>query len=221
MVTRSRAAIAIGTLIFGLVVGILIGFVLDKDQSSDNGARTPAPSVVGPGPSREVAGVPVGYARTEEGAVAAAANFTLLTARDPFLEVDALRAAMETLAAPDWKEDAREQAENGAQFILDRYGKDADVTGAVLRYELASFNPDRATVNLWAVSVASGSKRPTVDEVWSTLTVKLVWIGGDWHVEGSESASGPSPVDLPTSAPGDSAQFVMEEFNEFQGAPLP
>lgn len=221
MATRSRAAIAIGTLILGLVVGILIGFVLDKDQSSGDGARTPAPSAVGPGPSREVAGVPVGYARTEEGATAAATNFSLLASGDQLLDLDALTNAMETLAAPDWKNEAQSQARSGYKFIVDRYGDDAEVTAAVVRYDVASYTPDRAVVRLWTVSVASGSKRTNVDEVWGILTVHLVWTGGDWRVEGSDSTSGPAPVDLPTGTSTESAKTVMEEFHGFDGAPVP
>lgn len=218
--SRVRVGMVVGALVAGVAIGILLGFTLD-DGGSDASPPTQAPSTSGPGPADQVNGVPVGYARTEEGAVAAATNFSLLTTGDELVDLDALTTAMETLASPDWKQEARTQAANGYEFVVDRYGDDADLTGSVLRYDVVDFSADRAVVKLWTVSVASGSKRQNVDEVWGTLTVGLVWTDGDWRVEGNESVPGPAPVDLPTGAPEQSANSLMEEFHEFGGAPIP
>ena len=219
---RHRGIQLIVVLLVGIVLGILGGFLLDVgDDAEDDTSSPSSPQVRGPGPYDELNGVPVGYARTEEGVVAAAANFTLLTAKDSLLDPDALVLAMETLAAPSWKADAQMQARNGYKFITDRYGNDADVSGAVLGYDVADFSNDHASVKLWAVSVASGSKRPNVEEVWSILSVDLEWVDGDWRVTGNESEPGPAPVDLPGGAPQQSAHNVMEEFDEFEGALVP
>ena len=218
MATDSRARIVIVGIV-GVLIGVLLGFVLDKGNAVP--PKTPNHFVVGPGPTAEENGVPVGYAHTEEGAVAAATNFSLLTAGEDLLDVTALTTAMETLAAPEWKDEARAQATNGNEFIVDRYGDDADLTGAVLRYDIVDYSPDHAVVKLWTVSVVSGSKRPNVEEVWGTLTVSLVWTNGDWRVEGNESAPGPAPIDLPAGQPEQSASSLMEEFHEFGGAPIP
>ncbi len=198
---------------------MLLGLGFDRGGNPPD--QDPDSSADGPGPTAEVSGVPVGYARTEEGAVAAATNFSLLTADDDLLDVDALTSAMETLAAPDWKAEARAQAANGTQFIIDRYGDDADLTGSVLRYDIVDYNSDRAVIKLWTVTVVSGSKRPNVEEAWGTATVNLVWTDGDWRVEGNESAPGPAPIDLPAGDPEQSASSLMEVFREFKGAPTP
>jgi hypothetical protein len=219
MESRGRVSVIVGTLVVGLVIGILLGFIFDKGTQVSPEAQPPA--TTGSGPFGEENGVPVGYARTEEGAVAAATNFSLLAADDDLLEVDALALAMETLAAPNWKAEARAQAVNGNEFVVDRYGTDADLTGAVLRYEVVEYSSDRAVVRLWTVSVVSGSNRPNVEEVWGTVTVNLVWVDGDWRVEGNESAPGPAPVDLPAGEPEQSASSLMEDFHEFSGAPTP
>ena len=210
-----------GALLVGIVVGAVIG-ASQRDSADENAPQTSAPQQIeDPGPSDELNGVPIGYARTEEGAVAAAANFTLLTAKDSLLDRDALVLAMETLAAPTWITEARAQARNGFDFITNRYGNDANVTGAVLRYDIADFSTDQATVKLWAVSVASGSKQRNVDELWSILTVDLQWVKNDWRVTGNESEPGPGPVDLPGAPPQQSAHEVMEDFVEFEGAIIP
>ena len=217
--SRVRTGMVFGALALGTLIGVWIGFVLDKDDAlPPTGAE---PSVVGPGPTAEENGVPVGYARTEQGAVAAATNFSLLTTRDELLDVNALTTAMETLASPAWKDEAGAQATNGNEFLVDRYGDDADLSGSVLRYDIVDYSSDRAVIRLWTVSVASGSKRPNVEEVWGTLTVSLVWTDGDWRVEGNESTPGPAPIDLPAGQPEQSANSLMEDFHEFVGAPIP
>lgn len=217
--SRVRIGMVLGALVVGVMIGVLLGFVLDN--GGERSRQAPTPSAVGPGPTTEVNGVPVGYARTEVGAVAAATNFNLLAGKDGLLDSDAMTTAMQTLAAPSWKDEASDQAESGYEYIVDTYGEDADISASVLRYDVVDFTPERAVVRLWTVSVASGSKRPTVEEVWAVVTVHLVWIGGDWRVEGIESSVGPAPVDLPSGQPQENASTLMEEFNEFEGAPVP
>lgn len=205
-----------------LAVGVFVGFLLDKEESDDGASPSPATTEVdGSGPTDEINGVPIGYARTEDGAVAAAANFQLLSAKDSLLDREALVTAMQTFAAPAWKQEAARQARNGYEYIADTYGADADVSAAVLRYSVDDFNPDRAVVRLWTVSLVSGPKRPSVEEVWAIVTVDLAWINDDWRVRGIESSVGPAPVDLPSGQPSQTAGNVMEEFNEFEGAQTP
>ena len=220
MTSHSKTRIGIAGVIVGILIGILLGFVFDegKGETSPGG---PTPSVAGPGPSTEANGVPVGYARTEEGAVAAATNFNLLSGRDDLLDREAMTNAMQALAAPSWKSEAAKQAQNGYDYVAEAYGDDADVSTAVLRYDLADYAADRAVVQLWTVTVLSGSERPNVDEVWGVVTVNLEWVDADWRIAGIESSPGPAPVDLPSRQPQQTARSVMEDFDEFEGAPLP
>lgn len=219
--TRNR--VVIGALLTAcLLVGIALGFMLDGGQSeTPRGTDASGVPASGPGPSGETNGIPTGYSRTEEGAVAAATNFNLLSARGDSVDEEALVTAMETLATPDWKEEARRQARSGYEFIVDTYGTDADVSAATVRYELQDFSPDQATVRLWTVSVVSGSKKSTVDEVWAVVTVDLSWVENDWRIAGIESSVGPAPVDLPTEEPEQDAATVMEDFIEYEGAQVP
>lgn len=216
--SRSRTWIVVGALIIGLGVGVLVGFLLSKEP--DASVQSP-PQSAGPGPSTEVGGIPTGYAQTEEGAVAAAANFNLLSGRDDLLSREALTSAMQTFAAPSWKTDAAKQAENGYEYVVETYGDDADVSTAVLRYDVSEYSANQAVVKLWTVTLLSGSARPNVDEVWGIVTINLEWVDGDWRVSGIESSPGPAPVDLPSDQPDQPASALMEEFDEFEGAPVP
>lgn len=218
----SNRSLLVGALMcVALVVGVFAGFLIDSDESATSPPPTGENAVSGPGPHDEVNGIPVGYARTEEGAVAAAANFVLLNGRDSFLDRDALSAAVSVLAAPAWREQAIQEAHAGVQFVVGRYGNDADLASSVLAYEVADFDVDEVEVNLWTVSVASGSGRPEVEEVWSLVTVGLTWSEGDWKVQALETSVGPSPVDLPATAPERSAESVMSSYDEINDAPRP
>ena len=219
MESRGHLGVVVGTLVVGLVIGILLGFIFDKGTQISPEAQSPV--TIGPGPSGEENGVPIGYARTEDGAVAAATNFNLLAGKDELLDLDAMTTAMQTLAAPSWKKDAGRQAASGFQFIVDTYGADADVSTAIVRHHLVDFSPNRASVRLWTVSLASGTERPNVEEVWAIVTVDLIWVDDDWRVEGLESSVGPAPVDLPSGQSEENATTVMEDFDEFEGAPIP
>lgn len=215
--SKPSPSMIVGILV-ALLIGLVAGFVIgDYERSPEVSLKPP----LSPGPTRELNGVPVGYARTPEGAVAAATNFSLLAGDDELVDLPSMKRAMRTLAAPSWREEATTQAESGHEYIVGTYGEDADVTVGVIRYDVLDFSRERAAVQLWTVSIASGSKRPEVEEVWAILRIDLLWIDGDWRVEGIESSVGPAPVDVPSGDPGDSATSLMEEFDEFEGAPLP
>jgi hypothetical protein len=62
--TKAAAGLTAGALVVGLLAGLGLG------HDSDKGAKP-----IGPGPTKTVAGIPVGYAHSQDGAVAAAANY--------------------------------------------------------------------------------------------------------------------------------------------------
>lgn len=218
---QRRGFTLFAVLVIGVATGILVSFLLETDHKDSSAPSTTPGQVGGPGSTDELNGVPVGYAQTEEGAVAAATNFGLVSTNDALWSRDAFIRAMESIAAPGWRDEARRQAENGYEFITQRYGPDADVSGAALRYDVLDFSSEHAVVKLWVLSVISGSKSPTVDEVWGTTIVRLIWIDGDWRVEETTNDTGPAPVDLPGQSPEESANALMKELREYTGAPVP
>lgn len=213
-----RAIALMLAIVVAVGLGIGLGFILDSGPSHlDVISETPS----GPGPTDEVNGLPVGYARTEEGAVAAAVNFNLLAAGDRVLDRDAMSSAMEALAAPSWRQEAARQADSGYSFLSTTYGRDAEVSAAVVRFRLSDYTPESAVVDLWTVTLLSGELRPNVDEVWGIVTISLTWVEGDWRVTGIESEPGPSPVDLPAEESSLSLEDVLRSFDELESAAKP
>lgn len=215
-----RRWVVVGLVVLALIVGVFVGFLLDDEEGAPSATPAPEPTeATEPGPTGELNGVPVGYSQTEDGALAAAQAFALVSTTDVIRDQNAYVEAMKTLAAPEWEAEARQQAINGYEFLTERYGSDVDVSGAVIRYKILNYAETEARIKLWLVSIASGSNRPNVDEIWGTAVVDLTWLEGDWRVSRAENFTGPAPVDLPASSPRDSAKALMEELSELEWAP--
>lgn len=220
MASRRAVMILVGAALC-LGLGVLLGFALDKGEPAAPSKTPTEPATESVGPSDEVDGVPVGYARTEGGAVSAATNFHLLSANDELFSRDELVGAMRILAAPKWKNEAVRQATAGYKYLVDTYGADADVATAAIRYDVTHFDPSRAIVRLWIVGAFAGQNRPGVEATWSVVTTELEWVEGDWRVSGTASSPGPAPMEIPLQQPQLNATEVMEDFDEYRGAPVP
>lgn len=209
---------------------------------------TPSPSVTAPpgtaaavpetaatrvGPRRFKAEVGVGYARSQQGAVAAAANYTQVLSSDLILDTTRRRAAIDVLAAPEAK--ARLQKTFDQAVVSLRQGLGVteaadDGTQVLLRatpvgWRVEDYSDRSAKVAIWVTSVGGsvGGKVPApIREGWGTTTVTLRWAGGDWKQVESTTTDGPVPIaDVapPTAAP----ELVdkANEFKEFTYAPGP
>jgi hypothetical protein len=216
---RRRALLlaAIGALVV-LGIGILIGRGLYPEESNPQDSSSPK-TTEDVGPTDVVNGVPIGYTRTEEGAVAAATSFAQ-TMTGPSGNPDTYRLAMETLAALGWRKRAQELAENAIAFVEDRYGPGGSVEFTPLRYRAARYSDERAVIEIWGVVVGSGPKIAGIEESWITGTVVLSWTGSDWRVIGQKSEGGPTPELLRDGRGGD-ARAVLQDFQEYEGAPQP
>jgi hypothetical protein len=188
------------------------------------------------GPRRYEHGVGVGYARTREGAVAAAANFTTVLSSGALILDDARRrAAINTLAAPEARARLQRTFDQAVASIRQGLGvagpagKDAQVLlrTTPVGWRVEDYGGGTAKVAIWVTSVggsigtAPDSSVP-VREGWGTTTVTLRWAGGDWKQVASTTVDGPVPIaDVapPTAAP----QLVdhASEFKEFTYAPGP
>ena len=185
------------------------------------------------GPQRFKAGVGVGYARSQQGAVAAAANYTSVLSSDLILDTTRRRAAIDALAAPEAKarlQKTFDQAVVSLRQGLGVTGGADDGTQVLLRatpvgWRVESYDNGAAKVAIWVTSVGGsiGGKVPVpIREGWGTTTVTLRWAGGDWKQVESTTTDGPVPIaDVapPTAAP----ELVdkANEFKEFTYAPGP
>jgi hypothetical protein len=185
------------------------------------------------GPRRFKAGVGVGYARSQQGAVAAAANYTSVLSSDLLLDTTRRRAAIDALAAPEAKarlQKTFDQAVVSLRQGLGVTGGADDGTQVLLRatpvgWRVEDYDNGAAKVAIWVTSVGGsiGGKVPVpIREGWGTTTVTLRWADGDWKQVESTTTDGPVPIaDVapPTAAP----ELVdkANEFKEFTYAPGP
>ena len=210
-----RVAIAIA----GLVL-LLVGFVLgretvDSPVQSERPPSATSPSQEDVGPRTVVDGVPLGYSRTRDGAVAAAIAFTdiMTTAAG---EPDEHAAAMQAIAAPEWRSRAAELARNTTDFLRESY-PDAELSFAPLRYRVVDYSPDGATIKVWGVTVIFPSgRRP--EQAWVTGTLTLAWLD-DWRMNGGGSSGGPTPFAL--ESPQDLDWQSVEDFTDVGDAQQP
>jgi hypothetical protein len=189
-----------------------------------------AASQVGP---REVKrGVPVGYQHSQQGAVAAAANYARVLSSILILDRSERRAAIEALAAPETlarQQRAFDQAVASLSKglgVTDGAAQDGTVLlrAVPVGWRLEEYSGDRATVAIWVTSVLGALGGPPdgvpVREAWGTTTVKLRWVDGDWKQLQSTTTDGPVPI-ADSATPTAASQLIPEaqQFKEFNYAP--
>jgi hypothetical protein len=195
--------------------------------------RAEAAAGAGVGPRRVANGVGVGYAHSQQGAVAAAANYAKVLSSDLILDTAQRRAAIDTLAAPEARarlQKTFDQAVASLRAGLGVTGPAADRAQVLLRatpvgWRVEQYGKGSARVAIWMTSVGGsvgGNVPMPVREGWGTTTVKLRWAGGDWKQVDSTTTDGPVPIaDVapPTAAP----ELVDQanKFKEFTYAPGP
>ena len=196
-------------------------------------AAAPAEGAAGRvGPRHYKAGVGVGYARTQEGAVAAAANYTTVLSSDRILDTASRRAAIDALAAPEARARLQKSFDQAVVSLRQGLGVGEADSGAqvLLRatpvgWRVVDYSDRAATVAIWMTSVGGsvGGKVPVpVREGWGTTTVKLRWARGDWKQVDSTTTDGPVPIGdvAPPTATGELVGQA-NEFKEFTYAPGP
>jgi len=197
-------------------------------------ARAAAAPATGVGPRRVTNGVGVGYAHSQQGAVAAAANYTRALSSAIILDTARRRAAIDTLAAPEAKarlQKSFDQAVASIRAGLGVSGAAGDGAQVLLRatpvgWRVERYGDGTARVAIWMTSVGgsvggNGGSAP-VREGWGTTTVTLRWVGGDWKQVASTTTDGPVPI-ADVAPPTAAGELVSEanEFKEFTYAPGP
>lgn len=135
-------------------------------------------------PVRFVAGVPVGYERTEPGARAAAMTYATARARAILLDPARRRQVLHAIATPrfarvaDREDEARDLAPLSGQ-------EQARYMVAALGTSVETFAADRARVTVWLLQALAVDR--TVAS-FLTQTVDLQWVDGDWRLAGQADA---------------------------------
>jgi hypothetical protein len=165
-----------------LVVVALVLFWLGFAASRATIQHVPAAIV--PGPTRQVGGVTVGFARTEVGAEAAAAHYLLELERAmDSLSTERTTTVARLVATP--AEATAMESHAGSVIAIER------TAGAPLRRVAISTDPDSYSPTAAQVTVLEEwiYASATREVVWAIEQVDLLWRGSGWRVSGISGAA--------------------------------
>ncbi len=165
------------------------------------------------GPRALSDGVPVGYARTEDGALQAALNYSRALSPDPGESKESYAAKLRAIASDEWGSEL--------QSTIDSWGE-GDAETAPLRFRIIEFSDARAQVALWFASFIN-PRNGSPGAVWGRAFLTLVWEEGDWKIAAEDGDAGPwpSPLSGPTAPVEVSELLAGFESIDYEPASLP
>jgi hypothetical protein len=208
---RGRGAALALAVAAALVVGLLIGRLT---APADDKSEPAAPSRDGGaavGPVRAVDGVPVGYARSRDGATAALLNYSVVLSRLLLDPPERRRAALEAMGiqafvatTADQLDRARRAADQGPLGAGLRAGATTLYRGAPVGYRVVRYSDQEAVIETWAFGLVANTTGLGPQMTFQTATSTLRFEDGDWKLAASTSRPGPTPrVTGDVSAPRD------------------
>jgi hypothetical protein len=219
------------TSVAGFVLGVVLvaaAFGLGHWSAGTPGGSGSGGSGAGPGPSRAENGVPVGYAHTRQGAVAAATTFVTVVDGPMVFQPDRYHQAVGTLALPS----ARAEIESDAERMMDTMPGAGDVMASAqqgravvcrtvpLAYRLDAYDDRQARVSIWAESLLAADGAVAPRQSWATVTVTITWRDRDWKLAdiGAYAGGSDGPVPAVTQAPAQSSTLPpqLRDFQEYR-----
>lgn len=176
-------------------------------SESDGEPDSVVESVVGPRALR--AGVPVGYAPSEEGAMQAALNYVRALTPSPGETKEDYEGKLRAIASSEWGEEL--------ETTIDSWSE-GEGEVAALRVKLNDFSSQRAEVALWVAGVVN-PRNGSPGAVWGRSFISLVWEQGDWKVAAEDGDEGPWPA--PLSGPSSSEEIarLLKGYRSFDYEP--
>jgi hypothetical protein len=153
------------------------------------------------------AGVPVGYARTQDGAQSAAVNYAVAYGSADMFVPARRHAIVATIVERARRQNLTKELDQafttvGKGYQLDESGQPPDGLTFVSRtapigVRLVAFGGGTATVEVWTAGIVglAGEGSPTpVTEAWTTATIQLHWSEKDWKWVSFTQRDGPVPA---------------------------
>ena len=180
----------------GLVAGLAVAHTRTPDTAAPaltNEANVAPDDIAGP--TRVVAGVPAGFARTRAGATAAASAFVRTGAAVMGMSDAQVGAAVTQMAASGSADAQEADLLDGLRRLRETLdGSDASYRQATVAVRVDAYTEQRARVSVWHVGVLSAGERIPPQAGWATSTFDLVWERGDWKVWAETVTPGPAPI---------------------------
>jgi hypothetical protein len=188
-----------GPALLALVVALallLAGFVAGRSTAAEppEPAATPTPgqpagSAIN-GPARIVGGVPLGYAHTRDGAVAAALNYASVLTSQRLVDPRAYTDAVAAISAPETRDAEVKKANEYLDALENQYnlvakaqlGVSVAIRYAPVTHQVVRYTDEQATVRVWGTTVLGIEQELWPVELWGTTTLRLVWVDDDWRV---------------------------------------
>jgi hypothetical protein len=139
------------------------------------------------------------YARTSEGAAAAATAYLSALGGPILLDPDAVSRTLTRIVSAASRDELVSAYRTAAVRARVQLGvASASDPSLVLRaaavgYRVDGFQRDAATVSLWRVGIVGGPSTVEPHQSWRTETVSLVWEDGTWKIDAVRSSPGPTP----------------------------
>lgn len=179
----------------------------------------------------KTSGIPSGFAKTEQGAQSAAANYAVALGSADMFKAGLRHSIVSTVYTPQAaasRQASLDKVYSGKEFLtgigLNPDGSAPKGTTFVSRIipvgtTSKQMSGNSATVEIWYSSLfglAGENTKNPVSESWFTNTYELRWVGGDWKVADFKQKDGPVPVgrDQRASSADDMAKAV-EEYGGF------
>jgi hypothetical protein len=139
------------------------------------------------------------YARTSEGAAAAATAYLSALSGPILLDPDSVSRRLTKIVSAASRDELVSAYRTAAVRARGQLGvASASDPSLVLRaaavgYRVDGFQRGAATVSLWRVGIVGGPSTVEPHQSWRTETVSLVWEGDTWKIDAVRSSPGPTP----------------------------
>ncbi|MFD7663115.1 hypothetical protein [Streptomyces sp. NPDC059788] len=195
-----------------------------KDADAGSTAPTGTKPVTG-----KTGGIATGYAKTEQGAQSAAANYAVALVSADILKPTERHAIVQKVFAPAKVGEMQSKLDQAySAGFLGKLGLDANGNAAKgLTYisrtvpvgtKVAAFEGDTARLEVWCTGLfgtAGASSTTPVTSDWFTMHLELRWADGDWKVQSYVQKDGPAPVNGDNKTSG--ADQIAKAVNQYGG----
>jgi hypothetical protein len=216
-------------LALAVLIAVFLGVLLGRASAPSDPAPSVSPKAVSsPGPTREAAGVGVGFSRTREGAALAAGSYQLAFADKAMLRPGELRRRIAAVATPRFAPVMLEANGPGTARLAQgafgegiRAGVQSVYLGVPVSYRLLSYSPTRAVVQTWGFTLLGNVSSVEPSAYFGLARTVLVWAEGDWKIADTRASFGPTPR-LASPRPGGEGLGLVElteELHRYAVAP--
>ncbi|UUN27751.1 hypothetical protein [Streptomyces sp. FIT100] len=233
-VRNSRSLITVVGVVTLLIAAIAFanrGDGADNPQSTSEAKGSTPTAATGVRPVKGKDGaIATGYAKDEQGAQSAAANYAVALVSADILKPDRRSEIVRQLFVASKVSELETSFDKAySKEFLEKLGLDTSGNAAEgLTYvsrtapvgtKITRSTDNSATIEVWCTGVFGiagvGSTNPVTND-WFTMTLSLQWTGGDWKVASFSQKEGPAPVNADrTASSADDIAKAVEEFGGF------